>query len=141
MIMADMDDKNCDSLGQDEWFGDSTPEDTDYWLTAVAEKATGAERRQDMRTRVNIAARVSPGARGAIAGDLSLTGILLYSDAPLSPSSHVTLSLHTLCGLAEAKGVIRWVSKNNTSDYYHSKHCMGIEFTWVSLVMKELLVK
>lgn len=124
-------------LGEDEWFSD--PNEPVYWLTCVDDGSEG-NRRLGERHKAFLKVLVDPGGRPAASGDLSIGGMLVLTDRPMEIGRAVSISISTMDGVQHADGLVRWVSHGcSRGEDISSRQCMGIQFTWVTLGMRDLL--
>jgi len=137
-LMSDEFDWEDDDLGEDEWFSDS--EDNQLWLYA-SDLGTPLDRRKGgTRRHIRINTVIAPGQTRAFTGDISISGMLIYSPVPLRVGEVVELTIQTDSGRAYAGGVVRWSHKPHFSqNMLEDTANMGVQFTWVSLKLRNLL--
>lgn len=122
-----------EGLGEDEWFSD--PDEPVCWLKGV-EECGGANRRICERHRVYMKVLVDPGGKPGAAGDLSMGGMLVFTEIPLDKGVRVELSISTEEGIQHASGIVCWATRKCVGSLgYEGRQCMGIKFTWMTMGM------
>ncbi len=132
-----MPDEKLESLAPDEWFSDGS--DEQYWTSGIGQVMRSERRVAGERHHVQVKVTVEPGSLGGTVDDISLGGALVYVYPPLAQGTYVELTLQTDRGMAKVGGVVRWRLKRSADSSPSHRVGMGIEFTWISLQMKELL--
>ena len=108
------------------------------WPEGEEESREGVRTGGD-RVKVHLNVLVDPGRRPATSGNVSTGGIMIFTDRPLEPGTPVSLAVATQDGLQLAEGIVRWASRGCGRDEGTFRRCMGIEFTWMTLGLGELL--
>ncbi len=126
---------NDHCLKEDEWFSDVS--DEHYWMSGI--DAQPVDRRDECREHVNIDVKINPGGRLCKINDISIGGVLIFTEQPLVTGQLIKMNLFTDYGTHMAFGVVRWQAKGKESSLNVEKTGMGVQFLWVSLGMKELL--
>lgn len=132
-----MSDEKLEGLAPGEWFSDGT--DEQYWASGTGQLDNCDRRLGGERHHVQIKVMVEPGSLGGIVNNISLGGALVYIHPPLAQGSFVELTLQTDNGTAKVGGVVRWRLKKAADSSLGNREGMGIEFTWMSLQMKDLI--
>lgn len=97
------------------------------------------EKRGDRRRRVRLTVSVEPGSIRAHTADLSSGGLFVVSAKILRPGTRVRLMVRTPEGPALGVGVVRWAKRVPTSLIRTTRGGMGIEFTWMSPELREMV--
>ncbi len=97
------------------------------------------ERRRAKRKRLRIRVQVEPGTVATFTGDLTPTGVFLYSARVHAPGTPVRIVLRLPQGPAEARGVVRWAKRVPSALLSHVRGGMGVEFTWISAELAAFL--
>jgi uncharacterized protein (TIGR02266 family) len=97
------------------------------------------EKRGERRRRVRLTVQVEPGSIRAHSADLSSGGIFIVSAKILNPGTRVRLMVRTPEGPVLGVGVVRWAKRVPTSLIRTTRGGMGIEFTWMSPELRELV--
>jgi hypothetical protein len=99
------------------------------------------EKRDIKRKRVRLSLRAEPGNIKAYSGDLSETGIFIITTKVLRPGTRLRIIVNVDDGSALGVGIVRW-AKRVPSQLIRNvgvKGGMGVEFTWVSTELRELI--
>lgn len=123
-------------LAEGEWFG--AEDDTGLWMTGVEHQRSANRRAQD-REHAHIEVMVDPGGSQCTISDISIGGVLIYTEHPLPFDTRVKLLLQTGHGVVRAEGVVRWTAKGTMRDLYTNRLGMGVQFLWVEIGLREVL--
>jgi c-di-GMP-binding flagellar brake protein YcgR len=97
------------------------------------------EKRDNKRKKLRLLVQADPGAFRAVTADISKTGMFLVSTKTFAPGTKVRLTIKTNDGVALGVGVVRWAKRVPQVLIRHARGGMGIEFTWVSPELQEVL--
>jgi hypothetical protein len=122
-------------LQEGEWFG---ADDAFCWMSG-AEQSSALNRRGQSREHAHIEVQVDPGGGRGTVNDISIGGVLIYTDNPLTVGTSLNLTLLTDRGMVRAVGVVRWVAKGAMHDIYHNRLGMGVQFLWVEIGLRAVL--
>lgn len=99
------------------------------------------EKRDLSRKRLRLTIAAEPGSIRAYTGDLSSGGLFIVTTKVLPPGTRVRLKVQTEEGPALGIGVVKWAKRVPAQLIRDSKGGMGIEFTWLSPELQNLIDK
>jgi hypothetical protein len=132
-----MSDDELEGLADGEWFSDGA--DDNYWTCGTGHVDMSERREAGERQHVQIKVKVEPGALYGTVNDISLGGVLVYTNPPLPQGSYAELTLQTDRGTAKVGGIVRWRLRGSPDNSPDGRMGMGIEFIWMSLQMRTLM--
>jgi c-di-GMP-binding flagellar brake protein YcgR len=97
------------------------------------------DKRDNKRKRIRLTVIAEPGAIRAYTADVSAGGMFLVCSKVFAPGTRVRVMVRTTDGLALGVGVVRWSKRVPPVMLQHVKGGMGIEFTWISPELQEIL--
>lgn len=99
------------------------------------------EKRDNTRKRIRITLQAEPGSIRAYTSDLSRNGLFMVTTKVLPPGTRVRIKVQTESGPALGIGTVRWAKRVPPLIIRDTKGGMGVEFTWMSPELKELIEK
>lgn len=97
------------------------------------------EKRDNRRKKIRLTVVAEPGSIRAVTADISQTGIFLICAKVFPPGTRVRVMVRSGDALALGVGVVRWAKRVPTGMLAHAKGGMGIEFTWISPELQQVL--
>ncbi|MDF1552669.1 MAG: PilZ domain-containing protein [Deferrisomatales bacterium] len=86
-------------------------------------------RRRGHRQRTRISIAMDPGGITSYSGDVSCTGVFVYSSRVHRPGTRVRVVLRTPGGPVTVPGVVRWAKRVPPQFLQQVRGGMGVEFT------------
>ena len=86
-------------------------------------------RRKGRRRRTRVSLAMEPGGITSYTGDLSCTGVFVFSTRVHRPGTRVRVVLRTPTGPLPVPGVVRWAKRVPPQFLQQVRGGMGVEFT------------